>query len=147
MTLFNLLLGNNDNHAKNNGLILASGGSVQLAPFYDLTPVLTGGDYTDELAFNVGAAKRFDDITSDDLIAFCADIAIPAAGAKSLLRLAAGELIDQLEGLSANFPREMSALDRLFGQTASHFNDILGLNRNLRERDAHVTRGGGWALS
>ncbi|HQV03740.1 MULTISPECIES: type II toxin-antitoxin system HipA family toxin [unclassified Novosphingobium] len=147
MTLFNLLLGNNDNHAKNNGLILASGGSVQLAPFYDLTPVLTGGDYTDELAFNVGAAKRFDDITSDDLIAFCADIGIPAAGAKSLLRTAAGELIDQLEELSASFPREMSALDRLFGHTASHFNDILGLDRNLRERDAHVTGGGGWALS
>ena len=147
MTLFNLLLGNNDNHAKNNGLILAPGGSVQLAPFYDLTPVLMGGDYTDELAFNMGAASRFDDIRADDLIAFCAAIGIPALGAMALLKAAASELIDQIEELSANFPREMAALDRLFGHTAAHINDILGLERALRERDAHVTKGGGWPLS
>lgn len=147
MTLFNLLLGNNDNHAKNNGLILAPGGSVQLAPFYDLTPVLMGGDYTDELAFNVGAASHFDDITADDLITFCAAIGIPASGAITLLKAAAGELIDQIEELSESFPREMSALDRLFGHTASHINDILGLGIPLRERDAHVTKGGGWSLS
>ena len=147
MTLFNLLLGNNDNHAKNNGLILAPGGSVQLAPFYDLTPVLMAGEYTDELAFNVGAAKRFDDTTADDLIAFCVAIGIPALGAMALLKPAASELIDQIEELSANFPREMSALDRLFGHTATHLNEILGLDCALRKRDAYVTRGGGWSLS
>lgn len=147
MTLFNLLLGNNDNHAKNNGLILAPGGSVQLAPFYDLTPVLMGGDYTDEMAFNVGVASHFDDITADDLITFCAAIGVPALGAMALLKAAAGELIDQLEELSASFPSEMSALDRLFGHTAEYLNEIFDLKRNLRGRDAHVTGGGGWALS
>ena len=147
MTLFNLLLGNNDNHAKNNGLTLSRGGSVKLAPFYDLTPVLTGGEYTEELAFNIGEAKRFDDITAADLTAFCAAIGIPEAGAPALLKAAAVDLIDQLEELSATFPREMAVLDRLFGQTAAHINDVLNLGRNLRERDAHVTRGGGWALS
>jgi serine/threonine-protein kinase HipA len=147
MTLFNLLLGNNDNHAKNNGLTLSRGGSVKLAPFYDLTPVLTGGEYTEGLAFNIGEAKRFDDITAADLTAFCAAIGIPEAGAPALLKAAAVDLIDQLEELSATFPREMAVLDRLFGHTAAHINDVLNLGRNLRERDAHVTRGGGWTLS
>lgn len=147
MTLFNLLLGNNDNHAKNNGLILASGGSAQLTPFYDLTPVLTGGNYTDELAFNIGSAQRFDEISADDLATFCAAIGIPARGAITLLKAAAGDLIDQIEELSGGFPCEMSALDRLFGHTATHLDEVLDLGRTLRERDAHVTRGGGWVVS
>ncbi len=147
MTIFNLLLGNNDNHAKNNGLIFSPGGSMQLAPFYDLTPVQTVGGYTDELAFNVGAASLFDDLTAANLTDFCTAIGIPTAGAPALLKAGAGNLIDQIEMLSADFPREMYALDRLFGHTAEHLNEVLGLGRELRERDAHVTSGGGWALS
>ncbi|MBS0481408.1 MAG: HipA domain-containing protein [Proteobacteria bacterium] len=147
MTLFNLLLGNNDNHAKNNGLFHRPGGSVQLAPFYDLTPVQTTGKYTDELAFNIGTANRFDAITADDLLAFCIAIGIPQTSAPALLKSAAGALIDSVEDLSAHFPKAIFALDRLFGQTAGHLNDVLGLGKVLRERDAHVTGGGGWALS
>lgn len=41
MTLFNLLVGNNDNHAKNNALLHGAGQSITLAPFYDLVPVQT----------------------------------------------------------------------------------------------------------
>ncbi len=147
MTLFNLLLGNNDNHAKNNALFHSAGGSVQLTPFYDLTPVQSVNHYTDELAFALGAAKRFDDIAGADLEAFCQAIGIPASGTPVLLRDAARELLDQLEQLSAGFPPEMRVLDRLFGYTATHLNDILDLGRTLRERDAHVTSGGGWSLS
>jgi serine/threonine-protein kinase HipA len=147
MTLFNLLLGNNDNHAKNNGLIHLPGGSVKPAPFYDLTPVQITGQYTDELAFNIGAAKHFDEISADDLSEYCAAIGIPAASAPGLLHTAAGALIDRIEELSLAFPQDMSALDRLFGHTADHLNEVLGLERALRERDAHVTGGGGWALS
>lgn len=147
MTLFNLLIGNNDNHAKNNGLVLRAGGSVQLSPFYDLTPVLTVPGYIEELAFNIGAATRCEEIGLDDLVRFCRDIGIPARSAPALVRAATADLIDQIEHLSAEFPRPMAALDRLFGGTASHLNELLQLGRSLRERDAHVTRGGGWLLS
>jgi serine/threonine-protein kinase HipA len=41
----------------------------------------------------------------------------------------------------------MGALDRLLGETSSHINEILHLGIDIRERDAHVTKGGGWALS
>jgi serine/threonine-protein kinase HipA len=147
MTLFNLVLGNNDNHAKNNGLFHLPGSSVQLTPFYDLTPVQTTGKYTEELAFNIGGANHFDGITAEDLLKFCTAIGIPAASAPGLLESAAGAIIDRVEELSNGFPPEMSALDRLFGQSANHINDVLGLGRVLRERDAHVTSGGGWVLS
>ena len=147
MTLFNLLIGNNDNHAKNNGIFLRAGGSVQLSPFYDLTPVLTVPGFVEELAFDIGAATRFGEIGLDDLVLFCRDIGIPTQSAPALASAAAGDLIDQIEQLSMEFPRQMAALDRLFGKTASHLNDVLLLGRSLRERDTHVTRGGGWLLS
>lgn len=147
MTLFNLMVGNNDNHAKNNALLHGPGGSITLAPFYDLVPVQTVLGFADDLAFSLGEAKLPETVTAADLLRFCTDIGLPESGAKRLLKTAARELIEQLEALSADFPDEMRALDRLFGETGSQISDILDLGLVLRERDAHVIKGGGWALS
>lgn len=147
MTLFNLLIGNNDNHAKNHALLHVSGRAAVLAPFYDLVPVQMVAGFRQDLAFRIGNAQLPHEITNGDLESFCVAIGIPAAGAKRILRSAATELIQTMERLSTNFPKEMRALDNLIGEMAELLNSELGLGLGVRERDAHIVRGGGWNLS
>lgn len=147
MTFFNLLIGNNDNHAKNHGLLHRPGHSPQLSPFYDIVPVQTVSGFTDELAFNIGAAKVPEAITADDLEHFAFAIGLPPTGARALLATAARDIISAIEAQAEKFPREMGAIDRQIGAAADHFNEILGLGLALRGRDAPITSGGGWRMS
>jgi len=147
MTLFNLLVGNNDNHAKNNALLYGPGQSITLAPFYDLVPVQTVAGFREDLAFRLGEAELPGKLTQGDLLRFCTDIGLPEKGAIRLLTNAARDLVHRIESLSIDFPPEMRALDRLFGGTADRLVDILDLGIDLRARDAHILKGGGWALS
>ncbi|WP_067736035.1 type II toxin-antitoxin system HipA family toxin [Novosphingobium naphthalenivorans] len=147
ITLFDLLVGNNDNHAKNHALFHLPGRAPVLAPFYDLVPVQVVAGYTDELAFRIGEAHVPEDIRREDLLHFCEAIGIPRSGARTLLERAARQMIEAIEEHSARFPQEMRALDNLAGEREAHLNAILELGLELRERDAHIVRGGGWALS
>ena len=147
MTLFNLLIGNNDNHAKNHGLLHVPAQAPVLAPFYDLVPVKIVAGFRQDLAFRIGNAQLPHEITGSDLESFCVAIGIPSAGANRVLCPAATELIHAMEGLSSNFPREMRPLDNLIGEMAGLLNSELGLGLALRERDAHIVRGGERNLS
>ncbi|MCW1431632.1 type II toxin-antitoxin system HipA family toxin [Novosphingobium sp. JCM 18896] len=147
ITLFNLLVGNNDNHAKNHTLFHDPGNSVELAPFYDLVPVQTVAGFKEDLAFRLGKAELPEQVGAADLLQFCEKIGLPAKGARRLLANAARDLLEHLEALSPDFPKEMGALDRLLGETSDHLNTALELGLNIRQRDAHVVKGGGWALS
>lgn len=147
LTLFNLLVGNNDNHAKNHALLHVPGQAPVLAPFYDLVPVQMVAGFREDLAFRIGNAQLPHEITAGDLESFCVALGIPAAGAGRILTSAATELIQAMERLSSDFPREMRPLDNLIGEMSGLLNNELGLGLALRERDAHVVRGGGWNLS
>ena len=147
LTLFNLLVGNNDNHAKNHALLHMPGQSPVLAPFYDLVPVGMVAGFTDELAFRIGNAQLPHEITAGDLESFCVALGIPTAGARRILASTATELIQVMERLSNDFPREMRPLDNLIGEMSGLLNTELALGLAVRERDAHVVRGGGWNLS
>lgn len=72
-TLVNLLLGNTDNHAKNHSL-LYRGARPQLAPFYDIVPVLLDDQVTHQMSFKIGAAEMTDDITAEDVARFLQDL-------------------------------------------------------------------------
>ena len=72
---------------------------------------------------------------------------IPAAGARRILVSTAKDLLETIENLSADFSQEMRPLDNLIGEVATRLNATLGLDLALRERDAHVVRGGGWNFS
>jgi serine/threonine-protein kinase HipA len=61
-TLFNLAVGNTDNHAKN-GAILYRGAHGTLAPLYDIVPVTMDDKVTHELAFTLGGARLTEDVT------------------------------------------------------------------------------------
>ena len=147
ITLFNLLIGNNDNHAKNHALLHKAGTSPILAPFYDIVPVQMVGGFTDEFAFNIGDASKPDELTSKNLETFCREIGIPESGASKLMRKIAAETISAVEQASTNIPANMRALDNLIGEQAEQLNELLELGLKLRQRDAHAVRGGGWQLS
>lgn len=61
-TLFNLAVGNTDNHAKNSSL-LYRGTHGALAPLYDVVPVTMDARVTHELAFALGGARMTEDVT------------------------------------------------------------------------------------
>lgn len=147
MTLFNLLIGNNDNHAKNHALLHLPAQAPMLARFYDLVPVQMVAGFREDLAFNIGNAKLPQEITAADLELFCIAIGIPESGARRILNDSARSVVEAIEQRSADFPREMRALGNLFGEVADRISSELGLGLELRERDAHVVRGGGWSLS
>lgn len=147
LTLFNLLVGNNDNHAKNHALLHVPGRAPVLAPFYDLVPVQMVAGFREDLAFRIGNAELPHAITAKDLESLCVALGIPRAGAARILTNAARDIIQKVDRLSEGFPIEMRPLDNLIGEVARLMNDVLGLDLELRERDAHVVSGGGWRLS
>ena len=147
LTLFNLLIGNNDNHAKNHALLHRPGEAPELAPFYDLVPVQAVAGFREDLAFRIGTADFPQDIGFDDLIQFSTAIGIPAKSAPTILRNATHELVAAMEALTLDFPREMRALDNQIGAAAQYLAVCLALDVDIRERDAPVTRGGGWVVS
>ncbi|MER5173088.1 HipA domain-containing protein [Thioclava kandeliae] len=69
LTMANLLLGNSDNHAKNHAL-LWQGPRPDLAPAYDVLPIIMDREVTHELAFPIGHARLLDEVTHSDLDQF-----------------------------------------------------------------------------
>lgn len=65
-TLFNLLVGNTDNHGKNGSLFHRQGGAT-LAPLYDVVPVVMDRRVTHRFAFSHGGADYAEDLTVDRL--------------------------------------------------------------------------------
>ncbi|PTV93967.1 serine/threonine-protein kinase HipA [Rhodobacter aestuarii] len=65
--LFNLMVGNTDNHGKN-GTILYKGTSGTLAPLYDVVPVILDRTVTHRLSFTLGGAEWSEDVTMERLM-------------------------------------------------------------------------------
>ena len=86
ITLANLLLGNTDNHAKNHAL-LYRGPRPDLAPVYDVAPVLVDDQVLHQLAFNIGGATMTDEITSEDMRVFILALGFPRVTAALMQRL------------------------------------------------------------
>lgn len=147
LTLFNLLIGNNDNHAKNHALLHRPGEAPELAPFYDLVPVQTVSGFREDLAFKIGNAEFPESIALDDLDQFARQIGLPPRSALSIVRNNLQEVIEAMEPLSMTFPLEMRALDNQIGAAAEYLRGLLSLDVAIRERDAPITSGGGWQIS
>nr|WP_319566469.1 HipA domain-containing protein [uncultured Rhodoferax sp.] len=106
--LFNVLVGNGDNHLKNISFLVSHEG-ISLAPFYDLlcTAVYATRAYAQhtptwprvELALSIEGANYFDDITRDKLL---------KAGKR--LGLKADTVVRELEGMEKKLPLAADAL-------------------------------------
>lgn len=133
ITLVNLLLGNSDNHAKNHAL-LHIGSKPDLAPAYDIDPVLLD-DVTHEMSFRVGCARVADEIIEEDLDRFVKALGVRSYG-KPLQRRTVS-LVKTLLEAADELPRPAGkGLCDVIRQQAYHLSNNLKLDLDVPELDA-----------
>lgn len=147
-TIFNLLVGNTDNHGKNTSL-LYRGRTVLLAPLYDVVPVFMDRRVTHEFAFRHGGARFAEDFDADALRGLLFDLGFgkPPVGrtmrqirqvAKSISDLSARRAPKDLaDGLHAQAHVVEEALDVDFGLEERDYYDRV-------VRDDVPQAAGGW---
>ncbi|MGL5115625.1 MAG: HipA domain-containing protein [Beijerinckiaceae bacterium] len=148
LTLFNLMIGNVDNHAKNHAL-LHNARAVTLAPAYDLLPTSLTAGLTDEFAFRLGVAVKLETLVGRDLKLFVNALGFAGRGAERALEASSRRVLAPLGPVLDDIQRIGSK------QLADH---ISYATRKLETqmgwswlktpvRDAFVLRGGGWLQS
>jgi serine/threonine-protein kinase HipA len=151
LTLFDLLVGNVDGHAKNHALLYKQGTRPDLSPRYDILPTRLDDSLSEELSYSIGMAKAFSDIDQTQFSAFVADIGIPRPGAqKRLIAAALNQIVpvlaDQLDPLQSLHQKSFADL------IAANMRELLPklgypVPKQAQERDAYMVRGGGWISS
>lgn len=150
-TVFDLMIGNTDGHAKNFALLYGPGRRLGLAPRYDVLPTRLDPMLTDELAFSIGTATTLDGLSADDFARFLADLGIASAAARQ--RLAPRVVSDTAAALASRLSEiEEGGLKPFADLIAANGRMLLaalGLSipAAMTGRDAFVGRGGGWLLS
>ncbi|GGE28342.1 hypothetical protein GCM10011345_38000 [Gemmobacter megaterium] len=147
-TLFNLLVGNSDNHGKNGSVIHRDGGT-SLAPLYDVVPVFMDRTVTHQLAFWHGAAEFAEDVTQDNLRRLLVDLGFAkpplariikqvAALAQTIAKAAPGLATKDLaDALHAQAKVIEAALGTDFALPPRDYYDRIN-------RDDRATNVGGW---
>ncbi len=144
-TLFNLAIGNSDNHAKNHAFLHDDAQSSQLAPLYDLLPVRIHHHFNHALAFDIGAARHFEEIRSEDIEALLAAFGLAGGRAKRFLTDSVRPMLAALEARSARLHGAgLKSFDDLLGRELSRLNELMDLGLDIRERDYFEPRAGGW---
>ncbi|GAA0308272.1 HipA domain-containing protein [Rhodovulum strictum] len=133
ITLVNLVLGNSDNHAKNHAL-LHTGSKPELAPAYDIDPVMLD-NVTHEMSFRIGEARVADDITGEDLDRFLKALGARSFGKPQQRRTAS--IIQTLLKAADELPRPAGkGLCDVIRQQAHHLSCNIGLGLDVPEFDA-----------
>lgn len=83
--LFNLLVGNTDNHGKNWSAIHRGGGTT-LAPLYDVVPVFMDRNVTHRLAFRHGTADFVEDFDQNNLLHLLRDLGFGKPQVKRIVK-------------------------------------------------------------
>lgn len=146
-SLFNLAIGNNDNHAKNHALLYRTSGAPQLAPLYDLNPIKLDAQYTQELAFNIGAAKYANDLTVGDYAVLFDRLGLSGGAALRFVNGPLSTLLRQLDKAANRLLEGQKPFHDLVATEARHMIEILELDVEFTERDTFQAAGGGWAMS
>lgn len=82
----NVLIGNADAHAKNIALVHGPGGSIALAPAYDLMSTTFSPTVSTIAGMRINALRDIDAVTPDDLVAEADAWGIPTARAEERVR-------------------------------------------------------------
>ena len=157
LTIFDLLVGNCDGHAKNHALLYSGffqhsrGVHPELAPRYDIIPTRLDPQLTDEFSYRIGSANQMADVNLDNLQSFMAALGIEGRPAQkrvieSALRRVVRHLEQNLEFLASRNQKRFADL------IAANMRELLPkLNfpvpRLAENRDAFIGRGGGWLQS
>lgn len=150
-TVFDLLIGNTDAHAKNHALLYDGFKRPRLAPRYDLVPTRLDSSVTEELPFKIGNATRLEEITAPDFNEFLKDIGIARPNGRKRITQnyfteLASVLAPMLEGMTKGGMKNFADL------IAANMRKLLPLfdikvPDAAKSRDAFIARGGGWLLS
>ncbi len=149
MTILNLALGNTDNHGKNHAL-LYTGETPELAPLYDVVPVLLDRNVNHDFSFRIGRATRTEQLEPSDLVAFAHDIGIRARGtsAERRLRQDVAKVVTAVTTqISALRGPRLKLLADMLAHQARTLSETFRLNIDVPKRDAFLTGGGGSLLS
>ena len=146
-TLFNIIIGNNDNHAKNHALLYDQGKRPRFAPLYDLVPTVLDHKYDDHFAFKIGNATCRDDLDKASLMDFAATMGLSEAAFTRFADRTLRQLIQQIDLRIADFTHPLKSFADMISGELHRFNTLLSLNIPLRERDYFQARGGGWQIS
>jgi serine/threonine-protein kinase HipA len=99
-TLFQLLIGNSDAHAKNISFFVGPEG-VELAPAYDLVCIDVCGDqYDRDIAMVIGDTFDPDEIQAWQLAEMCADCKLPQRQTARTLDLLCNDMLRSLDAIS-----------------------------------------------
>ncbi|MBU1347521.1 MAG: HipA domain-containing protein [Alphaproteobacteria bacterium] len=131
-TIFNLCIGNTDNHAKNHAILYDGPGAPRFAPLYDMLPIRLSREFTHELAFQVGSATAFDTMTADDLRAFFTQMGVPVDLLDDFMQ---GEIATMLETLERASPALRASNLKLFDDLLGKELEELGERLGLRDLD------------
>jgi serine/threonine-protein kinase HipA len=135
-TLFNLCIGNTDNHAKNHAVLYDAPGRPRFAPLYDLLPIRLNKHYTHELAFRIGDATHFDAMTAQDLLSFFLAMGVPRTDVDLLVQQEIAPLIAALESASPVLRSSgMKSFDDLLGREMEALVETLTLAIAVEPRD------------
>jgi serine/threonine-protein kinase HipA len=142
-TLFNLCIGNTDNHAKNHGLLYDKGPAPRLAPLYDLLPIRLDKGFTHDLAFEIGAAGTFDDMTAEDLQHFFVQLGVDPADLATVAGRVVAPLIERIEAATPALRSRagMKTFDDLIGREMERLVELFSLNVKLFARDYFPSAG------
>jgi serine/threonine-protein kinase HipA len=149
-TLFDLMTGNVDAHAKNFSLLYSESGGAFFSPRYDLVPTAMFDEFTDKFAYGIGSASRLSELGQDDFDKFLENLGIESRAARRRLRelnvrSISTALADRLEVLSAS---GYKGLADLIASNVRHVCRVLGVEIPMaaRERDVFAARSGGWLM-
>ncbi|WP_313623506.1 type II toxin-antitoxin system HipA family toxin [Achromobacter sp.] len=107
--LFNLLVGNNDSHAKNLSVILREDGRYRLAPFYDLMCTAMYPGLSARFAFSIGGEDKPGAVGKEQLDAMARDLRFGARYAATVAQSLISELPDALAQTQAVLVAQASA--------------------------------------
>lgn len=149
-TIFNLLVGNTDNHGKNSSILYRAGGT-ELAPLYDVVPVFMDRKVTHQFAFRMGKADYAEDLSDVELIEFMIDLGYRRPGPKPVIaRLR--KFVDVVT--SQAFTLGGKRLADGLGEQMTVVSEALGVELGVEVRDyfGRQTRdenaeGGAWAIT
>lgn len=144
---FNLAIGNSDNHAKNHALLYRSAGAPDFAPLYDLLPIKIDDRRRHDLAFDIGGAKRAEDISIDDFAVLFRTFNFTSAAATRFAQNEIGAMLERLDEIVDETAPGIKDFADLIGTQSRRIADVLELDVDLSERDLYVTGAGGWAPS
>lgn len=141
ITLFDVLLGNVDGHAKNFALLHLPGGQLMTTPRYDVMPTMLDRRTTDEFAYHLGDATTLRDLDADALDQFMVDLGFGSpAGRRRVLKSVVHEAIDTLNAQIEAVEYEDKNFADLIGTNIRTLCRNLGLEAPMpaRGRDAFV---------